>query len=160
MVGDTVAEQDVKVTTGCLVEESIELDDPRNPGSRHVQLRGEQLDLPRVLEENATLDKDSQRPAEYQRILLGITKASLATESFISAASFQETTRVLTEAAVRGTTDHLRGLKENVIVGRLIPAGTGAPKYRRTVIEPVPEDEMEPKEEADALYQEMTEAAL
>jgi DNA-directed RNA polymerase subunit beta' len=88
-------------------------------------LRGEQLDLPRVLEENATIDKDSQRPAGYQRILLGITKASLATESFISAASFQETTRVLTEAAVRGTTDHLRGLKENVIVGRLIPAGTG-----------------------------------
>jgi DNA-directed RNA polymerase subunit beta' len=88
-------------------------------------LRGEQLDLTRVLEENAGLDKDSQRPAEYQRVLLGITKASLATESFISAASFQETTRVLTEAAVRGTTDHLRGLKENVIVGRLIPAGTG-----------------------------------
>ena len=88
-------------------------------------LRGEQLDLSRVLEENATIDKDSQRPAEYQRVLLGITKASLATESFISAASFQETTRVLTEAAVRGTTDHLRGLKENVIVGRLIPAGTG-----------------------------------
>jgi DNA-directed RNA polymerase subunit beta' len=88
-------------------------------------LRGEQLDLARVLEENAQIDKDSQQPAEYQRILLGITKASLATESFISAASFQETTRVLTEAAVRGTTDHLRGLKENVIVGRLIPAGTG-----------------------------------
>jgi len=88
-------------------------------------LRGEQLDLSRVLEENASLDKDSQRPAEYQRVLLGITKASLATESFISAASFQETTRVLTEAAVRGTTDYLRGLKENVIVGRLIPAGTG-----------------------------------
>jgi DNA-directed RNA polymerase subunit beta' len=88
-------------------------------------LRGEQLDLARVLEENATVDKDTQRVAEYQRVLLGITKASLATESFISAASFQETTRVLTEAAVRGTTDHLRGLKENVIVGRLIPAGTG-----------------------------------
>jgi DNA-directed RNA polymerase subunit beta' len=88
-------------------------------------LRGEQLDLARVLEENATIDKDTQRPAEYLRVLLGITKASLATESFISAASFQETTRVLTEAAVRGTTDHLRGLKENVIVGRLIPAGTG-----------------------------------
>jgi len=88
-------------------------------------LRGEQLDLARVLEENATINKDTQRPADYQRILLGITKASLATESFISAASFQETTRVLTEAAVRGTTDHLRGLKENVIVGRLIPAGTG-----------------------------------
>jgi DNA-directed RNA polymerase subunit beta' len=89
-------------------------------------LRGEQLDLVRVLEENAAIDKEKNgRPAEYQRILLGITKASLATESFISAASFQETTRVLTEAAVRGTTDHLRGLKENVIVGRLIPAGTG-----------------------------------
>jgi len=88
-------------------------------------LRGEQLDLVRVLEENQQVVKDKGRPAEYQRILLGITKASLATESFISAASFQETTRVLTEAAVRGTTDYLRGLKENVIVGRLIPAGTG-----------------------------------
>ena len=65
------------------------------------------------------------QPATAKSLLLGITKASLATESFISAASFQETTRVLTEAAVRGTTDHLRGLKENVIVGRLIPAGTG-----------------------------------
>jgi DNA-directed RNA polymerase subunit beta' len=88
-------------------------------------LRGEQLDLARVLEENQLAAKDNGQPAEYQRILLGITKASLATESFISAASFQETTRVLTEAAVRGTTDNLRGLKENVIVGRLIPAGTG-----------------------------------
>ena len=98
-------------------------------------------------------------PATAKSLLLGITKASLATESFISAASFQETTRVLTEAAVSGKVDNLHGLKENVIVGRLIPAGTGAPKYRRTVIEPVPEEEMEPQEEADALYQEMTEAA-
>jgi len=88
-------------------------------------LRGEQLDVVRVLEENSIAGKKDGRPAVYQRVLLGITKASLATESFISAASFQETTRVLTEAAVRGTTDHLRGLKENVIVGRLIPAGTG-----------------------------------
>jgi DNA-directed RNA polymerase subunit beta' len=88
-------------------------------------LRGDQLDLVRILEANAEAKSDSGKPANYQRILLGITKASLATESFISAASFQETTRVLTEAAVRGTTDHLRGLKENVIVGRLIPAGTG-----------------------------------
>ncbi|MCH2097635.1 MAG: hypothetical protein MK142_04530, partial [Pseudomonadales bacterium] len=63
--------------------------------------------------------------AKYERLLLGITKASLATESFISAASFQETTRVLTEAAVTGKRDYLRGLKENVVVGRLIPAGTG-----------------------------------
>jgi len=88
-------------------------------------LRGEQVDYARVIEENAAAEKDGRQPAEAQRILLGITKASLATESFISAASFQETTRVLTEAAVCGTTDHLRGLKENVIVGRLIPAGTG-----------------------------------
>jgi DNA-directed RNA polymerase subunit beta' len=88
-------------------------------------LPGDQLDLVRVLEENAAVEKDGGQPAVYQRILQGITKASLATESFISAASFQETTRVLTEAAVSGTTDHLRGLKENVIVGRLIPAGTG-----------------------------------
>src|SRR5690606_2630840 len=74
-------------------------------------------------------------PARYEPVLLGITKASLATESFISAASFQETTRVLTEAAVRGMRDDLRGLKENVIVGRLIPAGTGFAhheKRRRT----------------------------
>ena len=69
--------------------------------------------------------KDNKQAASLQPVLLGITKASLATESFISAASFQETTRVLTEAAVRGLKDDLRGLKENVIVGRLIPAGTG-----------------------------------
>ncbi len=88
-------------------------------------LRGEQVDAIRVHEENERVEADGLRPARAQRVLLGITKASLATESFISAASFQETTRVLTDAAVRGTTDNLRGLKENVIVGRLIPAGTG-----------------------------------
>ena len=73
----------------------------------------------------AELEAEGKEPAQFQRILLGITKASLATESFISAASFQETTRVLTEAAVTGKQDYLRGLKENVVVGRLIPAGTG-----------------------------------
>jgi DNA-directed RNA polymerase subunit beta' len=103
-------------------------------------LRGEQVDFARVVEENAAALKKDGRPAEYQRVLLGITKASLATESFISAASFQETTRVLTEAAVCGTTDHLRGLKENVIVGRLIPAGTGMAYHnsrrRQTIEEP------------------------
>jgi DNA-directed RNA polymerase subunit beta' len=88
-------------------------------------LRGEQLDRARVLEFNEVAVKQKQEPATYQPLLLGITKASLATESFISAASFQETTRVLTEAAVKGMRDELRGLKENVIVGRLIPAGTG-----------------------------------
>jgi DNA-directed RNA polymerase subunit beta' len=88
-------------------------------------LHGEQAEKQRVLEENAKVLAKNELPAKYDPVLLGITKASLATESFISAASFQETTRVLTEAAVRGTRDNLRGLKENVIVGRLIPAGTG-----------------------------------
>ncbi len=88
-------------------------------------IKGEQVERPRVLEENDRAEKEGRVPAVWQPILLGITKASLATESFISAASFQETTRVLTEAAVRGLRDDLRGLKENVIVGRLIPAGTG-----------------------------------
>jgi DNA-directed RNA polymerase subunit beta' len=88
-------------------------------------LRGEQLDRARALDINDRAQQDSKAPARLQPVLLGITKASLATESFISAASFQETTRVLTEAAVRGLKDDLRGLKENVIVGRLIPAGTG-----------------------------------
>ncbi|KAB7762703.1 DNA-directed RNA polymerase subunit beta' [Xanthomonas maliensis] len=88
-------------------------------------LNGEQVERQRVIEENARLVARNELPAKYDPVLLGITKASLATESFISAASFQETTRVLTEAAVRGTRDNLRGLKENVIVGRLIPAGTG-----------------------------------
>jgi DNA-directed RNA polymerase subunit beta' len=106
-------------------------------------LRGEQLDVVRVLEENATAKKDKLRPAEYQRSLLGITKASLATESFISAASFQETTRVLTEAAVRGTTDHLRGLKENVIVGRLIPAGTGMAYHKSRKLQTEEETEID-----------------
>jgi len=88
-------------------------------------LRGEQAERIRVNEENARAISRDERVAEFEPVLLGITKASLATESFISAASFQETTRVLTEASVRGTRDTLRGLKENVIVGRLIPAGTG-----------------------------------
>ena len=88
-------------------------------------LRGEQVDRARVLDTNEELEAQSEEPATYVPVLLGITRASLATESFISAASFQETTRVLTEAAVRGMQDNLRGLKENVIVGRLIPAGTG-----------------------------------
>ncbi|HJU38809.1 MAG TPA: DNA-directed RNA polymerase subunit beta', partial [Tahibacter sp.] len=88
-------------------------------------LRGEQVDRLRTIEENRRAEARNELPAQYDPVLLGITKASLATESFISAASFQETTRVLTEAAVRGTRDTLRGLKENVIVGRLIPAGTG-----------------------------------
>src|SRR5688572_30698247 len=96
-------------------------------------LKGEQLDRGRANLMNERTVKDNKSAATLQPVLLGITKASLATESFISAASFQETTRVLTEAAVRGLKDDLRGLKENVIVGRLIPAGTGfaAHEHRR-----------------------------
>ena len=88
-------------------------------------IRGEQLEFNAIKEINAELEADGKETAKFQRLLLGITKASLATESFISAASFQETTRVLTEASVTGKLDFLRGLKENVVVGRLIPAGTG-----------------------------------
>ncbi|MES2886226.1 MAG: DNA-directed RNA polymerase subunit beta' [Pseudomonadota bacterium] len=88
-------------------------------------LQGEQAEIFHVLAENRKARGKGEQPAKYNRQLLGITKASLSTESFISAASFQETTRVLTEASVRGSRDELRGLKENVIVGRLIPAGTG-----------------------------------
>jgi DNA-directed RNA polymerase subunit beta' len=88
-------------------------------------IKGEQVEYSRLMNENARLSEDGKHEAKFDRVLLGITKASLATESFISAASFQETTRVLTEAAVTGKRDFLQGLKENVVVGRLIPAGTG-----------------------------------
>ncbi len=94
------------------------------PGDSEL-IRGEQIEYTRLREVNKALVEEDKEPVDYQRVLLGITKASLATESFISAASFQETTRVLTEAAVTGKQDALRGLKENVVVGRLIPAGTG-----------------------------------
>ena len=96
-----------------------------------ILLGGELLDEKHVVEANRAVEgKESHMPAEYHPVLLGITKASLNTESFISAASFQETTRVLTEAAVEGKKDYLRGLKENVIIGRLIPAGTGFPHFK------------------------------
>jgi DNA-directed RNA polymerase subunit beta' len=91
----------------------------------------EQVERYRFQEENERVVARSGRPAIAKPILLGITKASLSTQSFISAASFQETTRVLTEASMAGKTDYLRGLKENVIMGRLIPAGTGLPIYRK-----------------------------
>jgi len=94
------------------------------PGDSNL-IKGEQLTYTQILEINEQLVEDGKESAKFERMLLGITKASLATESFISAASFQETTRVLTEAAVTGKRDFLRGLKENVVVGRLIPAGTG-----------------------------------
>ena len=93
-------------------------------------LPGSLVDIFRFEEANQETIMNGGRPAVAKRILLGITKASLATESFLSAASFQETTRVLTEAAIKGKVDPLVGLKENVIIGKLIPAGTGMKRYK------------------------------
>jgi DNA-directed RNA polymerase subunit beta' len=95
-----------------------------DPGDTRF-ITGEQVERAEYLAENDRMKADGKKPATFDYMLLGITKASLSTDSFISAASFQETTRVLTEAAIMGKKDDLRGLKENVIVGRLIPAGTG-----------------------------------
>jgi DNA-directed RNA polymerase subunit beta' len=92
-------------------------------------LVGDHVELVSIKKENREILAQGQRPATYEPLLLGITKASLSTESFISAASFQETTKVLTEAAICGKIDTLRGLKENVIMGKLIPAGSGLSEY-------------------------------
>jgi DNA-directed RNA polymerase subunit beta' len=96
----------------------------------------QQIDRFRFNEERARVEKEGGRLPTGRPLLLGITKASLSTDSFISAASFQETTRVLTEASINGAIDNLRGLKENVIVGRLIPAGTGLEYYRNVQLSP------------------------
>jgi DNA-directed RNA polymerase subunit beta' len=103
----------------------VEIDDAGDT----VYIPGEQVERAQLLEENERVAAAGKKPATYRPMLLGITKASLSTDSFISAASFQETTRVLTEAAIMGKRDELRGLKENVIVGRLIPAGTGLAQH-------------------------------
>ena len=110
-----------------------------DPGDTHF-IREEQVERAEVLDENDKAINQGKRPAEFQYMLLGITKASLSTDSFISAASFQETTRVLTEAAIMGKRDELRGLKENVIVGRLIPAGTGLAYHRTRRMQAMGED--------------------
>src|SRR5215211_7146068 len=89
-----------------------------------------------IKKKNDDVKKDKKEQAQYNEIILGITKASLATDSFLSAASFQETTNVLTDAALEGRTDRLLGLKENVIIGKLIPAATGLKRYRRVETEP------------------------
>jgi DNA-directed RNA polymerase beta' subunit len=104
-----------------------------DPGDTNF-LISEQVDRKIFQEENAKIKEQGGRPAQGKPLLLGITKASLTTDSFVSAASFQETTRVLTEAAISGAVDELRGLKENVIMGRIIPAGTGMPRYRNTFV--------------------------
>ncbi|HSM30157.1 MAG TPA: DNA-directed RNA polymerase subunit beta' [Woeseiaceae bacterium] len=125
-----------------------------------VYLRGEQIDKARFLEVAEQLEAQGKESLTIEPVLLGITKASLATESFISAASFQETTRVLTEAAVRGLKDELRGLKENVIVGRLIPAGTGFAHHaeRRRTREQDLADQLKELDEAQRAEAEAAEA--
>ncbi len=130
-----------------------------SPGDSNF-LRGEQVELSHLLEVNEALKAADKQEALYKHMLLGITKASLATESFISAASFQETTRVLTEAAVTGKVDDLRGLKENVIVGRLIPAGTGMAYHierRRRRAAPSAEEMLAAVEETPILAEDVAE---
>ena len=122
----------------------VEITDPGDT----TFLKGEQVDRARYHEENERVEAENKIPACFEPVLLGITKASLSTESFISAASFQETTRVLTEAAIRGSSDKLMGLKENVIVGRLIPAGTGLAYHLDRKRRANEEDLMEHEEEA------------
>ena len=141
----------------------VKVSDPGDTGL----LPGGQYSKFEVEEANEAVEAAGGQPAEYERILLGITKASLATNSFLSAASFQETTRVLTDAAIKGKTDHLEGLKENVIIGKLIPAGTGMKKYRNIDLDygvnlPLIEEYLEQKraiEEAEALAEAEAEAA-
>ena len=111
----------------------------KDPGDASF-MADEQVERFRFQEENERVAGQGGRPAQGEPILMGITKASLSTQSFISAASFQETTRVLTEASLAGKTDYLRGLKENVIMGRLIPAGTGLPMYKKLGIETTGEE--------------------
>ena len=111
-----------------------------HPGDTNF-LEGEKVDKVKFLDENARIIAEGGEPATAEPLLLGITRASLSTESFISAASFQETTKVLTEAAVAGKVDHLLGLKENVIIGHLIPAGTGIERYRSVSVQHDDEDE-------------------
>jgi DNA-directed RNA polymerase subunit beta' len=127
----------------------VQIEDP----GETTFITGEQVERAELLEENEKAEKDGKKPATFSYMLLGITKASLSTDSFISAASFQETTRVLTEAAILGKRDELRGLKENVIVGRLIPAGTGLAyhKIRKDQAAEPPLAELPPAEEAPAV---------
>jgi DNA-directed RNA polymerase subunit beta' len=120
-------------------------------------IQGEQVERSEVLAANEGLLSDEKAPALYDNVLLGITKASLSTDSFISAASFQETTRVLTEAAIMGKRDELRGLKENVIVGRLIPGGTGLAYHRNRKRPEVPDIFEELVPESDDVFEEVSE---
>jgi DNA-directed RNA polymerase subunit beta' len=124
-------------------------------GDSHY-VNGENAEYAHVVEKNKQLKAQGKEEIVYQRLLMGITKASLSTESFISAASFQETTRVLTEASITGRIDHLKGLKENVIVGRLIPAGTGF-KHHQEKRKRLLEDSMQVSEAEQELSEQLSE---
>jgi DNA-directed RNA polymerase subunit beta' len=127
--GVTINDKHIEVVVRQMMKK-VRIEDPGDTNfliSEHVERRFFQ-------EENVRVKKEGGKPAQGRPLLLGITKASLTTDSFVSAASFQETTRVLTEAAISGPLDELRGLKENVIMGRIIPAGTGMSKYKNTFV--------------------------
>ena len=114
---------------GVIVRQMLQKVRVTNSGETDL-LEGENVDRSEFRSVNENAIQEGLKPARSEPLLLGITKASITTESFISAASFQETTRVLTDAAVRGANDELKGLKENIIIGHLIPAGTGAHRYQ------------------------------
>ena len=118
---------------------------------------GSLVDMYEFEDKNKEAEEKGLRPATGKRVLLGITKASLATDSFLSAASFQETTRVLTEAAIKGKTDELIGLKENVIIGKLIPAGTGMKRYKQIKINTEQQEEAEKESEVNESAETVTE---
>jgi DNA-directed RNA polymerase subunit beta' len=126
-----------------IIRQMLKKTEITDPGDTKF-LIGEKVSKIEFLEENERVRKAGGRPAQGKSVLLGITKASLATESFISAASFQETTRILSDAAVQGKIDNLKGLKENVIIGRLIPAGTGMNRYRKMKIALKKEEDVHP----------------
>ncbi|HAG61788.1 MAG TPA: DNA-directed RNA polymerase subunit beta', partial [Coxiellaceae bacterium] len=133
----------------------VSVDKPGDTG----YISSEQVDLSKLLNRNDEVVAEGGKPATFDRVLMGLTKASLATESFLSAASFQETTRVLTAASVAGKSDNLHGLKENIIVGRLIPAGTGFAYHRdRRLAKEQPEVVEEPTVSAMEAEQALSEA--
>lgn len=123
--------QNVKIDDkhiGIIVRQMFKKVKINDPGDTKF-IEGEIVNKDRLADENIAIINEGKKPATFEPILLGITKASLSTDSFISAASFQETTRVLTDAAIQGKVDYLTGLKENVIIGNKIPAGTGLKEY-------------------------------
>jgi DNA-directed RNA polymerase subunit beta' len=141
--------QNVKIDDkhiGVIVRQMLQKIKIEDPGDT-MFIEGETVDRVTLREENERVIQEGGKPSTFQPLLLGITKAALSTQSFISAASFQETTRVLAEAAIAGKKDPLLGLKENVIMGSLIPAGTGLKEYRKIDIEEEEEEEKEEMEE-------------